>query len=121
MMLKLHNYLFFQLKMFSVLKFEEPEPPEIVSTLWVNERKNFTKQPLYNDTKAILKAIMHFEDPEENWEDFLYEKILFQHGKIIYLCYTIKLNNNLFEAIEQHNVLDSKWISKEQLILIINE
>ena len=71
--------------MFSLLKFAEPEAPEIVPTSWVDERKKITKWPPYNDTKRILKAIMHFEDPQQNWQDFPYEKIRFQNDKMVYV------------------------------------
>lgn len=63
--------------MFSLLKFVEPEAPEVVPTSWMDERKKVKKWPSYNDTKQILKAIMHFKDPQPNWQNYPYEKIFF--------------------------------------------
>lgn len=71
--------------MFSVLQFEDPkEAPEVIPTSWVDEKELMTKWPPYNNTKQIMKSITHIEDPQQHWQQFPYEKILFQSGKLIY-------------------------------------
>lgn len=70
--------------MFSVLRFEDPkEASQVVPTSWVDEKERVTKWPPYN-TKGIMKSINRTEDPQQHWQQFPYEKILFQSGKLIY-------------------------------------
>lgn len=71
----------FQLIMFSLLKFEEPEVPEVVPTSWLHEDTLQTKWPPYDDTRVLWKAIINLENPKEDWDTYSYEKILFRSGK----------------------------------------
>lgn len=102
--------------MFSLLKFAELEPPKIVPSCWLYEEKLIVEWPPYDDTRQIRKAIVNCDSPQDDWETYPYEKILFRTSKQpnkynvthmckIYVTYSPQLNNVLLTLVVKYMVL----------------